>query len=57
MKNNHEITQDIVAVILEEINGYTPEEAKMCSKHHNGIVETKIESILNKNFPNNSDED
>lgn len=57
MKNNHEITQDIVAVILEEVNGYTPEEAKMRSKYYNGAVETKIESILNKNFPNNSNED
>lgn len=57
MKNNYEITQEIVAVILEEVNGYTAEEAKMCSKQHNGEVEIRIRKILNKNFPQNNDDD
>lgn len=43
---NTELTQAILAVVLEEINGYSREEAELFSKGDNGELESKIFTIL-----------
>lgn len=44
--NNKELTQAIIAIVLEEINGYSHEEAELFSKEDNGELESKICTIL-----------
>lgn len=43
---NIELTQAILAVVLEEVNGYSHEEAELFSKEDNGELESKISTIL-----------
>ena len=43
---NTELTQAILAVVLEEVNGYSHEEAELFSKEDNGELESKISTIL-----------
>ena len=43
---NTELTQAILAVVLEEVNGYSHEEAELFSKGDNGELESKISTIL-----------
>lgn len=46
---NKEITQAIVAIILEEVNGFSREEAIEDSKEYNGSVEDRIQDLLDEN--------
>lgn len=50
MKSNLEITQEIIAVVLEEVNGFDRDEAIERSKEYNGEVEERILDTLNKNY-------
>ena len=43
---NKELTQAIIALVLEEVNGYSHEEAELFSKGDNGELESKISTIL-----------
>ena len=44
--NNKELTQAIIAIVLEEVNGYSHEETELFSKGDNGELESKISTIL-----------
>lgn len=46
--NTNELTQAIIAVVLEEVNSYSHEEAELFSKGDNGELESKISTILEK---------
>ena len=50
MKSNLEITQEIISVVLEEVNGFGRDEAIEGSKEYKGEVEERILAILNKNY-------
>ncbi len=50
MKSNLEITQEIIAVVLEEVNGFDRDDAIEGPKEYNGEVEERILDILNKNY-------
>lgn len=43
---NTELTQAIIAIVLENVNGYSREEAELFSKEDNGELESKISTIL-----------
>lgn len=40
------LTQGIIAIILEDVNGCSKEEAKKLSKQHNGETENKIFELI-----------
>lgn len=44
--DNTQLTEAIIAIILEEVNGYSPKEASLLSKANNGIVEDRIYKLL-----------
>lgn len=46
--DNTELTQAIIALVLEKVNGYTQQEAELLSKEDNGELESKIFTILEK---------
>lgn len=46
--NNKELTQAIIAIVLEEVNGYTREEAEFFSKGDNGDLENKVFELLER---------
>nr|DAY55028.1 MAG TPA: UBA-like domain protein [Caudoviricetes sp.] len=52
---NIESTQAIIAVVLEEVNGYSHEEAELYSKEDNGELESKILTILEEKEKENID--
>ena len=53
--DNTELTQAIIAIVLEEVNGYTQQEAELLSKEDNGELENKIFTILEKKEKANID--
>lgn len=44
--NNKELTQAIIAIVLEEVNGYTRQEAELFSKGDNGDLENKVFELI-----------
>ena len=53
--NNNELTQAIIAVVLEEVNGYSHSEAELFLKEDNGELESKIFIILEKEEKRHTD--
>lgn len=53
--DNTELTQAIIALVLEKVNGYTQQEAELLSKEDNGELESKIFTILEKKEKANID--
>lgn len=49
--NNKKLTQAIIAIVLEEVNGYSPKEATLLSKENNGVVEDRIYKLLEEQRP------
>ena len=49
--DNTQLTKAIIAIILEEVNGYSPKEAALLSKAHNGVVEDRIYKLLEEQHP------
>lgn len=43
---NKELTQEIIEIVLEEVNGYSHEDAIIGSKVYNGILEDRILKLL-----------
>lgn len=43
---NIELTQAIIAIVLEEVNGYSHSEAELFSKEDNGELESKVSTTL-----------
>lgn len=50
--DNTELTQAIIAIVLEEVNGYTRQEAELFSKGYNGEVECRIFELLEEQRAN-----
>lgn len=48
---NKELTQAIIAIVLEEVNGYSSKEATLFSKENNGVVEDRIYKLLEEQRP------
>lgn len=44
--NNTQLTKEIIAIILEEVNGYTQEAATQLSQEYNGELEDRIYKLL-----------
>lgn len=55
MNNSKTITQQIIAVVLEEVNGHSKNEAIEGSKEYNGELEDRILKIINDNLTINSE--
>ena len=43
---NKELTQEIIAVVLEEVNGYSHEEAELFSQGDNCELEKRLYKLL-----------
>lgn len=50
--DNKELTKAIIVIILEELNGYSHDEAMSHAEEYNGDAENKIYELLEKQRPN-----